>query len=152
MRQIRRCGNPADGAYVADASHQHILDHCGRQVPSREMCIQIGENQSAHLKPRLMRRSADMRSENDIAHADQRLGNMRFVLEDIERCTLQPACHKNINQRLFIHQRPSGDVDENTVRSQRLQHLAVDRVFGLRRCRRRDNQDVAVLASDMAVG
>lgn len=36
------------------------------------MRIQIGENQSAQLKPRLMGRSADMRGENDIAHADQR--------------------------------------------------------------------------------
>ena len=90
------------------------------------MLQQIVDDEVAHGLPRLFRRTADMRCQHHIIHGEQGRGNIRLIRKHIKPRRPQSALFKGGDQRRFIHHGPARHIHQHTVRTQRVDHIAVD--------------------------
>ena len=67
-----------------------------------------------------------MRQKRNIRQRKKSLGNVGFILKDIETGGSNNAALQGIDQRLLIHGRAASDIDQHALRPQGLQHLGID--------------------------
>ena len=86
-----------------------------------------------------------MRQQHDMLHRDQLGRHARLVLEHVEAGGQDLLVAQRRDQRGFVDDAAAADVDDDAVRPQRFQHLAVDDVPRLGAARGHDHQHVAAL-------
>ena len=95
----------------------------------------LATTNSPILRAGPVRGAALVRGEDDIIEGEERGGNLRLLLEDIERGAAELVGLQQLDERCFVDEGAAGDIDEIAFRAERLEHFAGDDPFGAP-CRR----------------
>ena len=85
-----------------------------------------------------------MREQHDVIHLHQFFRHLRFLGEHVEAGGIDGAVLERLDQRRLVHHRAARHVDEDAVRTKRLQHLGIDHVRRRRSARHDHHQRVDV--------
>lgn len=107
------------------------------------MCLQIINDKVGHSLARLDGGASNVRQQNHVFEREELLRDFGLVLVDIEPGPANASLEERRHELGLVHVGPPPDVDQNTIRTQSVEDLAVDDVPSLLRQRTRDHQDVA---------
>ena len=105
--------------------------------------VEIGEHQIGHGLAGLVRGARHVRRDDDVGHREEGLRHARFVGEDVECGAGDTPCLQGVEECGLVHEGATRHIDEDAIRTQRVQHLGADDVARFRRGRRGHDQDVA---------
>ena len=83
-----------------------------RRQPAVDQTLNVVDHDIRHLLAHLDDRAADVRREDDIGHAAERLVDLGFVLEHVEAGAGDLFALESAHQRGLIHDRATGRVDQ----------------------------------------
>ena len=86
-----------------------------------------------------------MRGQHDIRQINQGLGDPGLVSEDVERGPSYGASLQRRDEGVFIDHRSPSDIDEVSLWTERLKHLAVNHAVGVRPCGHGHDQNIRLL-------
>ena len=125
----------------------HKIVNSGPRTPygsSRsEKRLQIGHHAVLHRNMQLDRVAADMRGQNHIRKRGQRVRRMRLGRIDVKASAGDGLVGERRDQRLLIHHRAAGDIDDIAVGAEPFQDFRVDGMMGVGAGTDRDHQDAA---------
>ena len=106
------------------------------------MGAQVRQHQLAHLSPRLPGAAGGVRGQHHLIHPQQFGWHVWLTGEHVQARAAQLSCLQSRHQRAFIDDAAARDVDQDTARSQRLQHRRVHDGPCTLAARRRHDQHV----------
>lgn len=77
-----------------------------------------------------MRAAPHVREQDHVVQGEQVLRNFRLIHEDIQASARQPAGQQGVNQRVLVHHRSAGNVDQVAAGTERLDDPGVDQPGG----------------------
>ncbi|MNY12462.1 hypothetical protein D3C86_1455440 [compost metagenome] len=107
-----------------------------------EIRHQIFAHQFYRTLGRFWRKPGNVGREDHVVQAFQRIRHLRFVIEDIQCGAGDPTLLQCRHQVSRDDHAGPGDVDDETLRPKRVEHLSVDQVFGADPARRGDDQKI----------
>ena len=93
-----------------------------------------------------------MGQQYDVFHVDQFLRHFRFRGEHVEAGRKYGFGFQRLDEGRLVNDRAPRNVDQNTIRPQRLQNFAVDHIFGCCTARHDDNEDIDIARHRDEVG
>ena len=118
-----------------------------QQVALLQERLDVGQRQVGHRLPRLDGGAADVRQEHDVVTPEECQGDVRFIDEDIQAGARYRARLQGRDQCGLVDHGAAGDVDQEAVRSECIEHRGVDEVARAGTSRRSEHEDVAPAAS-----
>lgn len=67
-----------------------------------------------------------MRREHHIVERDEAFFNVRFVLKNVKRSAGNAVLLQSFNKGIGVDKRAAGDVDEISLRAERIEHFSIN--------------------------